>query len=117
MITPMEFIPILERSTDIFRIDFYMLEQVCQKMRTWIDKNYNVVPISINLSRQHLQKDETLSRISEVVSKYEIPVNLLEFELTESAMFEKMVFLADFGQKKQKSGKQQKHIDKKCFIE
>ncbi|MBQ2125254.1 MAG: EAL domain-containing protein, partial [Spirochaetales bacterium] len=39
-----------------------------------------------------------------VYYKYEIPVNLLEFELTESAMFEKMVFLADFGQKLRKSG-------------
>ena len=104
LIPPDSFIPLFERNGFVTEIDFYMLEQVCQKMRTWIDKNYNVVPISINLSRQHLQKDETLSRISEVVSKYEIPVNLLEFELTESAMFEKMVFLADFGQKLRKSG-------------
>ena len=104
LIPPDSFIPLFERNGFVTEIDFYMLEQVCQKMRTWLDKNYNVVPISINLSRQHLQKEETLSKISEVVSKYEIPVNLLEFELTESAMFEKMVFLADFGQKLRKSG-------------
>jgi diguanylate cyclase (GGDEF)-like protein len=104
LIPPDSFIPLFERNGFVTEIDFYVLEQVCQKMRTWIDKNYNVVPISINLSRQHLQKDETLSRISEVVNKYAIPVNLLEFELTESAMFEKMVFLADFGQKLRKSG-------------
>ena len=104
LIPPDSFIPLFERNGFVTEVDFSMLEQVCQTLREWIDKEYPVVPISINLSRQHLQKEETLSKISQIVNKYNIPVNLLEFELTESAMFEKMVFLADFGQKLRKSG-------------
>lgn len=104
LIPPDSFIPLFEKNGFVTEIDFYMLEQVCQTLREWIDKKYPVVPISINLSRQHLQREETLSKISEVVNKYKIPVNLLEFELTESAMFEKMIFLADFGQKLRKNG-------------
>lgn len=104
LIPPDLFIPLFEKNGFVTEIDFYILEQVCKTLRKWIDEGYSVVPVSVNLSRQHLQRKETLSRISDVVNKYKIPVDLLEFELTESAMFEKMVFLADFGQKLRKNG-------------
>lgn len=104
LIPPDSFIPLFEKNGFVTEIDFYILEQVCMTLRKWIDKGYSVVPISVNLSRQHLQREETLSRISAIVTKFKIPVDLLEFELTESAMFEKMVFLADFGQKLRKNG-------------
>lgn len=104
LIPPDSFIPLFEKNGFVTEIDFYILEQVCMTLRTWIDKGYKVVPISVNLSRQHLQREETLSRIFEIVTRFNIPVNLLEFELTESAMFEKMVFLADFGQKLRNNG-------------
>lgn len=103
-ILPDSFIPLFEKNGFVTEIDFYIFEQVCQTLRMWIDKDYSVVPISVNLSRQHLQYEETIPRIFSIVNKYKIPVNLLEFELTESMMCEKIVFLADFEQQLRKSG-------------
>lgn len=103
-ILPDSFIPLFEKNGFVTEIDFYIFEQVCQTLRMWIDNGYPVVPISVNLSRQHLQREETIPKIFDIVNKYKIPVNLLEFELTESMMCEKMVFLADFEQKLHKSG-------------
>ena len=39
----MEFILILERNTDICRLDFYMLDLACKDIRRWLDDN--TVPI------------------------------------------------------------------------
>ena len=84
MITPMEFIPILERSTDIFRLDFYMLDLVCKNIRKWLDEGRNAVRISINISRKHLTDPKLLDNIVDIVNRYDIPYEYIEIELTET---------------------------------
>ena len=84
MIPPMEFIPILERSTDIFRLDFYMLDLVCKNIRKWLDEGKNAVRISINFSRKHLTDPKLLDSIVGIVNRYDIPYEYIEIELTET---------------------------------
>ena len=84
MITPMEFIPILERSTDIFRLDYYMLDLVCKNIRKWLDEGRNAVRISINISRKHLTDPKLLDNIVDIVNRYDIPYEYIEIELTET---------------------------------
>ena len=84
MIPPMEFIPILERSTDIFRLDFYMLDLVCKNIRKWLDEGRNAVRISINFSRKHLTDPKLLDNIVDIVNRYDIPYEYIEIELTET---------------------------------
>ena len=84
MIPPMEFIPILERSTDIFRLDFYMLDLVCRNLKKWLDEGKNAVRISINFSRKHLTDPKLLDHIVDIINGYEIPYEYIEIELTET---------------------------------
>ncbi len=84
MIPPMEFIPILERSTDIFRMDFYMLDLVCKNIRKWMDEGKRVVRISINFSRKHLTDPKLLDHIVEIINHYDVPYEYIEIELTET---------------------------------
>ncbi len=84
MIPPMEFIPILERSTDIFRLDFYMLDLVCKNIRKWLDEGKNAVRISINFSRKHLTDPKLLDNIVAIINRYDIPYEYIEIELTET---------------------------------
>lgn len=84
MIRPDEFIPILERSTDIFRLDFYMLDLVCQNIKKWLKEEKNAVRISINFSRKHLTDPKLLDKIVEIVNRYDIPYEYIEIELTET---------------------------------
>lgn len=84
MISPGTFIPILEQSNDICKLDFYMLEKVCQDLRKWIDSGINPVRISVNFSRLHLKNSELVNQIIELVDKYDIPHELIELELTET---------------------------------
>lgn len=83
-VMPMEFIPILERSMDICRLDFFMFETVCADIRRWLDEGRTVPRISVNFSRKHLNNPDLLGRILEIINRYEIRRKYLEIELTET---------------------------------
>ncbi|MBR5377307.1 MAG: EAL domain-containing protein, partial [Lachnospiraceae bacterium] len=84
VIPPGGFIEVLERTDDICRLDFYMLEHVCMDLRRWLDEGKECPRVSVNFSRRHMSDkrfDETITRI---VDKYDIPRHLIEIELTET---------------------------------
>ena len=85
---PGDFIPLFEKNGFVLNIDRYIWEQACKAIRSWIDKGYNPVPISVNVSRLHLSNEFFIDDLKDLIKKYQIPTNLLELELTESAGFE-----------------------------
>ena len=84
MVFPDDFIPMLEETSDICRLDFYILERVCEDMRRWIDEGRQVVRTSVNFSRKHIMNLGLPDVIEEIVDRYEIPHNYIEIELTET---------------------------------
>lgn len=50
VISPVDFVPIFEGNGFISEVDFYMLEQVCKMIRSWLDKGLEAKPVSVNLS-------------------------------------------------------------------
>ncbi len=85
MIPPGEFIPVFEKNGWIAKLDRYICEHVCQLLRRWLDEGKKPHPISFNLSRVSLHAPNLENEVMELVSKYRIPVSLLQLELTESA--------------------------------
>ena len=88
IIPPLEFIPIFEKNGFIGKLDIYVFEEVCRMIRNWLDEGTNPVPVSVNLSRMHLQNPHFLKKYKEIQMKYNIPADLLEIELTETMVFE-----------------------------
>lgn len=84
LLSPAEFMPFFERNGKIRQLDLYMFEQVCIIMRKWILQGKELIPISVNLSRQHFDVADFLNAFNAIADKYQIPHNFLEFELTES---------------------------------
>ena len=84
VISPNEFIPILEETNDICKLDFYMLERVCRDIRRWIDSGMKVVRVSVNLSRKHMVNQNLLDKILKIIDRRNIPHNYIEIELTET---------------------------------
>ncbi|MBR2526302.1 GGDEF domain-containing protein [bacterium] len=87
-IPPGEFIPLFEKNGFVLNVDRYMWEQACKAIKSWIERGYNPVPISVNVSRLHLSNEFFIDDLKELVAKYDIPTKLLELELTETASFE-----------------------------
>lgn len=88
MIYPSDFIPLFEKNGKICRLDLYIFEEACKTIRRWIDSGAPVLPISVNLSRQHFQKENCLDVFYAVAQQYRVPRDLLEMELTESIFFD-----------------------------
>lgn len=87
--SPDEFIPLMEENGMILTFDFYMLEMLCKQMKIWLNKEMQTVPISINQSGLHIGQENYLKEFCEIVDRYEIPHNLISFELTESTFVDK----------------------------
>jgi EAL domain-containing protein (putative c-di-GMP-specific phosphodiesterase class I)/GGDEF domain-containing protein len=87
LISPAEFIPALEASGKICRLDCYVFESICALLRRWIDAGSSPLPISVNLSRVHFLHPGFLQEFSQLKKQYAIPDGLIEFELTESIFF------------------------------
>lgn len=88
MISPGEFIPLFEKNGKICRLDFYVFESVCRLLQQWKAEGKPLVPISVNLSRQHFRDPDFLEAFHQTAQAYGIAHDLLEFELTESIFFD-----------------------------
>ncbi len=88
MIYPNDFIPVFEQNSFILKLDFYMLERVCEHLRNWINNGEELITISVNFSRMHLSNPNFTSEIKAVTEKYGVPEKFVEIELTESAITE-----------------------------
>lgn len=87
-IFPDAFIPTFEQNGFITELDMYMLEQTCIILRKWLDEGKKCVPVSVNQSRVNVFNSTYLTTLTEIIDKYEIPHELLEFEITESAVMD-----------------------------
>lgn len=85
LISPMDFIPIAERTGFIKRLDLYVLEHTCRIIRRWISEDKLIVPISVNFSKMHLRFPHFADKIMKIIDKYEIPPHYIEIEFTETA--------------------------------
>lgn len=88
MISPGIFIPILEKNGFIADLDQIVWEKVCKWLRMCMDKGYQPVPISVNVSRIDIFSIDVPAFLISLVEKYNIPTELLKVEITESAYSE-----------------------------
>lgn len=88
IIGPDNFIPQFEKNGFIINLDFFVYEEVCKTLRKWIDSDINVIPISVNVSRVHLNDKKFIKKFKGLVDSYGISPELLELELTETIFLE-----------------------------
>ncbi len=84
ILPPIVFLPLFERNGFILKMDEYIWEQACIKIRDWIDRGIEPIPISVNVSRKHLFSSSFISKLDELIDKYNIPKKYIEIEITES---------------------------------
>lgn len=103
-IPPNKFIPIFEKNGFILQLDDYMLEEIAKQQAAWIAQGRKVVPISVNVSRAHFTREDLAEHICGIVDKYQVPHNVIELELTESAFFDDKEVLLGTVKKLRESG-------------
>ena len=85
IITPDKFIPVLEDTYFISKIDYYVFEQVCKNLSAWADQDEPLFTISSNFSRITFMDEGFVKSIEAISDKYQVQREFLEIEITEGA--------------------------------
>ena len=86
IVSPGEFVPLMEETGLITRLDLYLWEEVCQMLQGWKARNENMVPISVNVSISDIAALDVAQVLWELVQKYQLEPKLLLVEITESML-------------------------------
>ena len=84
-VLPGRFIPVLENSGHITKLDTFVNRTVREMIRKRKQEGKKVLPVAVNLSRMDLMDKDIMGRIWENVNDKKIPVSMFHYELTESA--------------------------------
>lgn len=88
MVSPGVFIPVLEKNGFVANLDRYIWEKVCEWIRSWLDRGYYPVPISVNVSRIDIFSMNVPKYLLQLIDKYNLETKMLKIEITESAYAE-----------------------------
>lgn len=95
MIYPDKFIPIMEKTGFVRRMDFFMLDEACCFLARCKQEGKPTLPISVNFSKSHLNTENLVERIFKTVNNRGVSTHLIEIEFTESLSSERIDLLAN----------------------
>jgi diguanylate cyclase (GGDEF)-like protein len=84
LLSPVQYIPLLEASHLIYKLDLYVLDQVLSDITRQQREGHHLVPVSINLSGHDFEDCDMVSEIIQRVDKAQVPHQMIVIEITES---------------------------------
>ena len=88
MISPSVFIPLLEESRLIRKVDAYVWQKAARQISEWKRKKKITVPVSVNVSRVDMPDEKMVVYLEELIEDCDISSEELLLEITESAYME-----------------------------
>ncbi|MCR5768813.1 MAG: GGDEF domain-containing protein [Lachnospiraceae bacterium] len=90
IVKPLEFLSIFEENGCIINLDYFIYDKVFAYVADRLKKNKSIVPISLNVSIMHFYSLELLDFIDNLMDKYEVDPDYIEFEVSER------IYISDF---------------------
>jgi len=87
-ISPVEFIPVAETSELVGELGDYIIEQVFLQISLWREKGIYIPKVAINISPNHLMRNNFCSNLLGLVEKNQIDIQQIELEITETSLME-----------------------------
>ena len=85
-VSPADFIPIAEESGLIVELGEWILQTACFQAKEWLDNGISDIRVSINVSSVQFKQTNLVDNVKNALALTGLPSNLLELELTESAV-------------------------------
>ncbi|WP_409183521.1 putative bifunctional diguanylate cyclase/phosphodiesterase [Amycolatopsis sp. VS8301801F10] len=82
---PDEFVPAIEAAGLIGVLTSFVLEQSLKRVRKWLDEGLRI-SAAVNLSVRNLSDDDFPAKVQRELERFDVPPELLTFELTESGV-------------------------------
>lgn len=86
LVSPAEFIPLLEETGLILPVGLWVLETACAQLRVWREAGLALPSIAINLSARQFQQADLDVRIRDIIAASGIAPADIELEITESML-------------------------------
>ncbi len=90
LVSPGEFIPLLERESMVTRFDLFIWRSVCEMLSRWDGEGRNLVPVSVNVSMTDIEAIDVARVLGDLLDRFSIDARLLQVEITESAIAQNM---------------------------
>ncbi|MGE5490298.1 MAG: putative bifunctional diguanylate cyclase/phosphodiesterase, partial [Actinomycetota bacterium] len=86
LVSPGEFIPILEETGLIEPVGLWVMRTVCQQICAWRDAGMPFMTVAVNLSGRQLQRPNLATNIGNILEETGLDPRCLELEVTESML-------------------------------
>jgi len=85
-VSPAEFIPLLEQTSNIVEVGRWVLAESCRQLKAWKDAGYTDISVSVNVSAKQLLLSDIVNTVDSILDQYDLVPNKLILEITESLM-------------------------------
>jgi predicted signal transduction protein with EAL and GGDEF domain len=86
VVLPGEFVPVLEDTGLIVRVGSWIIDHACRQIAEWMRDGIGPVRVAVNVSSRQFVEGDLHAEIRAALEKHAIDAELLELELTESAL-------------------------------
>ena len=83
IIMPGIFIPVLEKYHMLYKLDLYMVEQICQEIPKRKEIGLPIIPVTVNFSAQDFDHADIVKSLNDIFEKYNADKNNIIIEITE----------------------------------
>jgi diguanylate cyclase (GGDEF)-like protein len=89
-VSPVEFIPVLEGSSLISKVGFWVLDNALGQLASWLGSGCwrKGMELAINISPKQLLASDFVEQVEILLAKHGIDAKLLEFEITENVLID-----------------------------
>ncbi|MBM6829458.1 EAL domain-containing protein [Anaerotignum lactatifermentans] len=87
MIYPGQFISFFEEKGFCAQLDLYMIDKVCETLRSWIDAGIPPIAISVNQTRSLFMREDYVDRLLEITNRHRISPQYIVLEILEGLVF------------------------------
>ncbi len=88
MVSPGEFVPLLEETGLILPASDWILKAACAEVRSWMDAGLPPLRVSVNVSATQIRQRRLRQGVEAALAESGLPPSLLELELTEGLLIE-----------------------------
>ncbi len=92
MVSPAEFIPIMETSGLIVEVGLWVLEKSVEQVKAWIDEGLwnDSMRLGVNISPRQFRSGTFIEDVSRVVEELDFQPSMLEMEITEGIVIDNL---------------------------
>lgn len=94
IVMPADFIPVAEGSRLIVEIGQWVLQNVCEQIRSWRDNGFPAVPVAVNISAYQLGEQNIVDVVIKAINDAGLVPEDIELEITETFLIEDPVIVS-----------------------